>query len=186
VVAEAEETFRALGAHIVTVSVPDVTRAVVDCSPACALEAAVAHRGTYPARESEYGSVLAAVLDAGHAVFRARLSSASVASDGTPRPLRASVSHNRCVARAGTAIRPLTLDAIGKLGGQPELITKLQRYTAPFDLTGHPTVTLPGGFGDDGMPIGFQLAGYGEGRLIQAAAAFERETNWHRHHPALH
>jgi amidase len=81
---------------------------------------------------------------------------------------------------------PLTLDAIRTLGHQPELIQKLQRYTAPFNLTGHPTVTLPGGFGDDGMPIGFQLAGHDEEKLIQAAAAFQCETNWHRHHPILH
>ena len=31
---------------------------------------------------------------------------------------------------------PLTLAEIQTLGEQPELILKLQRYTAPFDLTG--------------------------------------------------
>jgi Asp-tRNA(Asn)/Glu-tRNA(Gln) amidotransferase A subunit family amidase len=33
------------------------------------------------------------------------------------------------------------------------------------------------------MPIGFQLAGRDEGDLIRAAAAFQRATSWHRHHP---
>jgi len=46
---------------------------------------------------------------------------------------------------------------IRTLGEQPELITKLQRYTCPFDMTGHPTITLPGGFTEAGLPIAFQL-----------------------------
>ena len=66
---------------------------------------------------------------------------------------------------------------------RPDMIVKLQRYTAPFDLTGHPTVTLPGGFGASNMPIGLQLAGCEETTLIGAAAAFQRETPWHRRHP---
>src|SRR5262249_47433603 len=44
------ETFCALGAQMMQVAVPDVTGAVIDWAPACALEAAVAHQATYPAR----------------------------------------------------------------------------------------------------------------------------------------
>ncbi|HUB43379.1 MAG TPA: amidase [Acetobacteraceae bacterium] len=186
VVAEAEAAFRALGAEIVIVAVPNVSQAIADWPPACALEAAVAHRMTYPARKSEYGPVLAAVLDGGHAVS---------ARDYQALRLRRMDLRGRFADLFRTIdlllvpvqpFAPLTLDAIRTLGHQPELIQKLQRYTAPFNLTGHPTVTLPGGFGDDGMPIGFQLAGHDEEKLIQAAAAFQCETNWHRHHPILH
>jgi amidase len=52
---------------------------------------------------------------------------------------------------------PLSLATIRTLGEQPELILKLQRYTAPVDMTGSPTITLPGGFGETGPPIGIQL-----------------------------
>jgi len=69
------------------------------------------------------------------------------------------------------------------LGSQPDLILKLQRYAAPFDLSGHPTVTLPGGFSEHDMPIGLQLAGRDEPTLIRLAEAFQRETPWHRRHP---
>ena len=78
---------------------------------------------------------------------------------------------------------PLALAEISTLGAQPDLILKLQRYTAPFDLTGHPTVTLPGGFSEQGLPIGLQLAGRDETALIRAAVKFQRETPWHRRHP---
>jgi amidase len=80
---------------------------------------------------------------------------------------------------------PLKLADISTLSDQPELIQKLQRYTAPFDLTGHPTVTMPGGFSERDMPIGFQLAGRDEVMLSRMAMAFQRETPWRRRHPAL-
>lgn len=183
VLVEAEKTFRALGAHIVTVSVPDVAQAIADWSPACALEAAVAHQATYPARKSEYGPVLAAVLDAGRSISALDYQALRLRRMN----LRGRFSHLfRTIDLLLVPVQPfgpLTLDAIRRLGSRPELIAKLQRYTAPFDLTGHPTVTMPGGFSDEGMPIGFQIAGYDEGTLIQAAAAFQRETNWHLYHP---
>ena len=82
---------------------------------------------------------------------------------------------------------PLTLATIRTLGEQPELIAKLQRYTCPFDMTGNPTITLPGGFSEAGLPIGFQLvaANLGEATLLRAGAAFQGVTSWHRRHPPV-
>jgi len=73
------------------------------------------------------------------------------------------------------------------LGEQPELILKLQRFTAPFDMTGQPTITLPAGLSEENLPIGFQLiAGHlSEPRLVRAARAFQKATSWHRDHPQL-
>jgi amidase len=52
-------------------------------------------------------------------------------------------------------------------------------------MTGHPTITLPGGFSAAGMPIGFQLvaADLDEATLVRAGAAFQAATSWHRRHP---
>jgi amidase len=183
VLAEAAETFGALGAQMTQVAVPDVTQAVIDWAPACALEAAVAHRATYPSRKTAYGPVLASVLEAGHAVSTLDYQALRLRR----MELRGRFAHLfRSIDLLLAPVQPfapLTLADIRTLGAQPQLIHKLQRYTAPFDLTGHPTVTLPGGFSDAGMPIGFQLAGRDEGHLIRAAAAFQQETTWHRRHP---
>jgi amidase len=56
------------------------------------------------------------------------------------------------------------LAEISTLGERPDLVLRLQRYTAPFDLTGHPTITLPGGFGAGGMPIGLQACSLQDAR----------------------
>lgn len=79
----------------------------------------------------------------------------------------------------------MTLSDIRILGEQPELIAGLQRYTAPFDLTGNPTITLPGRPTGAGLPMGFQLvAGHQrEADLITAATAFQDETGFHWRRP---
>ncbi len=82
---------------------------------------------------------------------------------------------------------PLDLATIRTLGEQPELILKLQRYTAPFDLTGQPTMTLPGGYIETGLPIGLQLvaAHWAEALLIDTSIAFQDVTGWHTRHPPI-
>jgi aspartyl-tRNA(Asn)/glutamyl-tRNA(Gln) amidotransferase subunit A len=52
-------------------------------------------------------------------------------------------------------------------------------WTMPFNLTGHPAITLHCGFGRDGLPLGLQLVGRlrGDAALLQAAACFEAAVN---------
>jgi amidase len=80
---------------------------------------------------------------------------------------------------------PPTLATMQRLGTEPELGLRMLRFTCPFDMTGHPTITLPGGFSTSGLPIGFQLiAGHqSEAMLLRAGVAFQSVTTWHRHHP---
>jgi aspartyl-tRNA(Asn)/glutamyl-tRNA(Gln) amidotransferase subunit A len=50
-------------------------------------------------------------------------------------------------------------------------------YTFPFNLSGHPAVSLPSGWSSDGLPIGLQIAGpwWGDRRVLALAAHLERE-----------
>lgn len=58
-------------------------------------------------------------------------------------------------------------------------------YTAPFNLTGTPSLSVAGGFNAAGMPIGLQLVGrpFQEETLIAAAHHFQSATDWHRRRP---
>jgi amidase len=53
--------------------------------------------------------------------------------------------------------------------------------TAPFDITGHPAMSIPCGM-IDGLPAGMMLIGrhYEEGTIYRAAAGFEQAGDWKR------
>jgi amidase len=174
-----------LGAELVELRIPDVRQTVADWAPACAIEAAVAHKATYPSRRAEYGPILAAVLEHGHqlnALDYQEILLRRMVVKGQFEQLLQTVD---LLLTPVQPFAPLTLTAVRTLVEQPELIVRLQRYTAPFDMTGHPTITVPGGFDPSGVPIGFQLvaAHLHETELITTAAVFQRETAWHRRHP---
>ena len=59
------------------------------------------------------------------------------------------------------------------------------RYTVPFDYSGLPTISLPCGLDDDGLPVSLQFAGHhlSEPQLVQVGAAYESVTEWHDMHP---
>ncbi len=56
-----------------------------------------------------------------------------------------------------------------------EMITN----TAPFDVTGHPAMSVPCGM-SDGLPVGLQIVGrrYDESTIYRAASAFEQVGDW--------
>jgi aspartyl-tRNA(Asn)/glutamyl-tRNA(Gln) amidotransferase subunit A len=59
--------------------------------------------------------------------------------------------------------------------------------TRPFNYLGLPTISVPCGFDDRGLPVGLQLAGrpFAESTVLRAADAYQGVTDWHRQAPAL-
>src|SRR5690606_41941135 len=55
------------------------------------------------------------------------------------------------------------------------------------NLTGHPAVSVPNGFGPDGTPTGILFDGklYGEAGMLRLAKAYQDATGFHERHPAL-
>ncbi len=55
------------------------------------------------------------------------------------------------------------------------------------NICGLPAISVPCGFGDDGLPVGLQFIGrpLDDVKVIQAARAFQKQTNWHTKRPQL-
>jgi aspartyl-tRNA(Asn)/glutamyl-tRNA(Gln) amidotransferase subunit A len=53
--------------------------------------------------------------------------------------------------------------------------------TIPLNLAGLPGISVPGGFGKEGLPIGLQILGkpLSDGKVLKAASAFEKSTEFH-------
>ncbi len=73
---------------------------------------------------------------------------------------------------------------LGELTHDPVAMYQQDIFTIPASLAGLPAVSLPCGF-HQGLPIGAQLIGphFAEKTLLQAGAAYQRETDWHTRHP---
>jgi len=61
------------------------------------------------------------------------------------------------------------------------------RNTRPFNVYGLPTISIPCGFTQQGLPIGLQIAGphFAEGRLLAFSQAFEQAIEWHARLPEV-
>jgi aspartyl-tRNA(Asn)/glutamyl-tRNA(Gln) amidotransferase subunit A len=78
---------------------------------------------------------------------------------------------------------PIEQDLFGAIEIDGEVFNDVRRnwfpWTMPFNMTGHPAVSIPCGFGVDGLPIGLQLAGRfrGDAELLRVCALFEAAQN---------
>jgi aspartyl-tRNA(Asn)/glutamyl-tRNA(Gln) amidotransferase subunit A len=63
----------------------------------------------------------------------------------------------------------------------------LNWHTRPFNLTGHPAISVPCGFDDSGLPIGLQLVSrpFEEATLLRAAYAYEKDSGWYGRRPPI-
>ncbi len=181
-------TMAQAGATIVEIELPpDFDQAGRDWVALCSVEAALAHESTYPARAADYGPVLADALEMG------RRTSGPEFARLQRRRARLTGGLTRLLASVDLLLLPVmgvaapTIEAMRKAGRAPEAVAGRLRFTAPFDLSGQPTLTLPGGMNADGVPIGFQIVGraFDEAGVLAAGHAYQRATDWHLRHPPL-
>ncbi|MCE9645089.1 MAG: amidase [Chloroflexi bacterium] len=68
-----------------------------------------------------------------------------------------------------------------------ERARQLTRFTAPFNLTGLPALSLPCGFSGEGLPIGLQIVSraWNEAGVLRAGYAYQEATDWHKRKPEI-
>ena len=188
VIDQARQVLSDLGAAVVPVTMPASTKAMhTDWAKLCGVETAIAHQATYPSRAAEYGPVLATLIDAGlqlGGVELMKIEHARLVFKGALRKLFETVD---LLLVPVHPFGSLSLVQRAEMLNKPTMRSDFLRYTAPFDMSGSPTITLPGGFTPAGLPIGLQLVGrhLDEGLLVRAGHAFQGATDWHLRHPAL-
>jgi aspartyl-tRNA(Asn)/glutamyl-tRNA(Gln) amidotransferase subunit A len=75
--------------------------------------------------------------------------------------------------------------AIGAKSDDPIQMYLNDIYTIGANLAGVPGISIPCGF-VRGLPVGMQICGphFAEGKLLNVAHAYQKETDWHRQIPA--
>ncbi|MEH2331251.1 Asp-tRNA(Asn)/Glu-tRNA(Gln) amidotransferase subunit GatA [Nostoc sp.] len=82
---------------------------------------------------------------------------------------------------------PTTAFKVGEKTTDPLSMYLTDLMTIPVNLAGLPSLSLPCGFDDQGLPIGLQLIGnvLREDQLFQVAYAYEQSTSWHLRKPQI-
>ncbi len=87
-----------------------------------------------------------------------------------------------------TSVPPFTIsELLGDLETLRKKETLMLRNTRPFNGLGLPTISVPCGFTEAGLPIGLQITGppEGEAMVLRLAYAYEQATDWHNRRPNL-
>ena len=84
-----------------------------------------------------------------------------------------------------TPVAPATAPRLGESLADPLKMYLSDIYTVPLNLAGLPGLSMPCGFDAQGLPIGAQLIGpaLGEARVLNAAHAFQQDTQFHTKMP---
>jgi len=178
-------TLTGLGATLREVRLPDPSEVIAGWLRFSAVEMAAAHEATYPAQKERYGPVLSGFIEVGRAQSGIELQKLLM------QRLNFRGALVKLFGDIDLLAIPVTCDAgfsnarMATLGTDEGDLLKLLRFTAPYDMSGHPTLTLPCGFTPEGHPIGFQLvaAHLHEATMLRAGRAYQGATDWHRRHP---
>jgi amidase len=184
---QAADALQSLGAELRTVKFPDTRDPISDWMAACAVETAVAHEATFPSRSAAYGPGLAGFIELGRSVPAMDLQKVWLRRRAFTGRVAALWQSIDLLLIPGQPMASPTIDDMKTLGTDAESFARLVRFSAPFNMSGSPTITLPSGFTPQGLPVAVQLvAGHlQEALLVRAGRAFQRATDWHRRRPPM-
>ena len=187
VVEEAIAVLADLGADICETRFPSPDRVVKDWLPLCAVETAVAHEATFPKHADRYGPALRGLIEAGRALSGLDLTKILLGRAAFRGEVNAFFQGVDLLAIPAQYAASPTTATMATLGEDPKALEMLLRFTSPFDVTGSPTITLPGGFTAKGLPVAFQLVSrpLEEDLLLRAGHAFQLATDWHKRRPPV-
>jgi aspartyl-tRNA(Asn)/glutamyl-tRNA(Gln) amidotransferase subunit A len=171
------------GAKIVQVELPDQRQLTAACQFVLAVEAAAYHKRWMIERPGDYGPQVLMRLQNGLAITG--VSYLEVMRWRGP----ALAAHLAAVAGVDAVLAPVAPVAAptiaeSDVGNSPDaeaVIQRLTRFTRPINYLGLPSLSIPSGFTNSGLPVGMQLVGrsFDEAMLLRIGAAFQRATDFH-------
>jgi amidase len=186
-VAAARDTFAALGFEVREVTLPPLEPFARGWAVTTGVEAAIAHEDMFDAAPGDYGPAMRMLIELGRsapATDYAALHQARLVFAGRMARLHEQAD---MILLPALPVPTPTLEMLATGGNDPEVVAGLLRFTAAFNYSGQPCLTLPGGVDGAGLPIGIQLIGpaFAETRLLGAGTAFQQATDWHLRRPPI-
>ena len=188
-VSEAALMLQTLGASVDQVSVPAFNHSIPISGTILLTEAASVHLERLKQRPDDIGADVRGRLQQGALTPATDYIKAQQARTVFNRQVAdAMKDYDLLLAPTAPVTAPRIDETTVEVGGIEEsVLALLPRLTRAFNICGVPTVSVPCGFTDAGMPIGMQLAGrpFEEATVLRAAHTYEQATDWHLRRPPV-
>ncbi|MFC4546723.1 amidase [Paenactinomyces guangxiensis] len=176
-------TFQELGAEIVEVGLPLLKHAQGATMAIMQGEMFAIHEHWIDTRAEDYGPDVRMMLEGGRQVPASTYLQAQRARHLIVNDFLNALSGVDVLLTPATPLTPPRADDVELY----EKSLRLTNFTAPANLTGMPSLSMPCGFSPSGMPINLQLIGrpFDEATVLGIGYAYESNTDWHTRHPKL-
>jgi amidase len=182
-VRSALRTLEGRGVGVREVTMPDGYEQLVEqWGITCAVECARAHQHYFPEHKDQYGPVLAELIELGLNPPEGAYGALEVTRKAFTRALDDLFADVDCLISPNMPYLPPLAEGVLELSADPDRASGLT-FTAPFDYSGHPTLSLPAGLSTERLPLSFQLIGprLGEPLLLRLGSAFEEAVAFSDH-----
>ena len=180
------ETLSALGGRTVDCKVPDWQDAVRNGVTILNAEVGEIHQERYTLNSKDFSAALGAMINVGQETAAADLLRAQRAALAFSRRMIALFEDIDVLVLPVLPVRVPSLHQVeGFADDFAEAVNLLARFSLPFNVAGLPSLVLPCGVDENGLPIAAQLIGppLSEDRLLAVGHAFQAVTPWHTRHP---
>jgi aspartyl-tRNA(Asn)/glutamyl-tRNA(Gln) amidotransferase subunit A len=183
-------TLEGLGATAVDVEIAHIHGNISAQLTIESAEPSTYHQGWLRERPDAYGDDVRSLLEIGEML----LATHYIQAQRYRRLLRRefldafkSVDVFICPSLPFTATRVRETTVVIENGVAEDMLSAIMQFTGVPSLTGLPSLNVPCGFDDDGLPIGMQIIGqpFDEATLFRVGAAFQSVTDFHTRGPAL-
>lgn len=185
-VVESINVLKNLGAQIEYCKFPSTAEITKDWLACCASECASVHEELFRENRNSYGPVLSSFIEYGGSITASELQKIFLRRKAYQNLVNQFFSKYDCLVIPTLTIPSPTQSRFEALAANESQLIDLIKFTAPFDMSGHPTITLPCGFSRyENSPLSFQIAAgeFKENTLIRAGSAYQKYTNWHKKFP---
>ncbi len=181
IVSRAIEQFSRLGAHVIDVNLADAEKAYQQADV------------TFSEIGTSNGAAIEGDPDAFSDAFRQRFGKVTKWSEAdyeAAQSFRAGFrdSVEAVLDDCDVLATPTSNVAAAPIAEQPrDHDVERRKNTCIFNFTGQPSISIPCGFTEAGLPVGLMLTGslFEDGEVLRFARAFEQSTGWHDMHPDI-
>lgn len=182
VVDAALESLAEHGATLVELDIPDIEQASLAARSTFA-EASAVHARDLRERPHAFSDQVRAKLEGPAEMKATEYAEAQHFRVGFRQRMEA------LLARCDVLAAPTSTIAAAPIADRPEDYHKhAWENTGIFDFTGQPSISIPCGFTERGLPVGLMFSGrlFDDAKVLRFANAFEQATDWHKRMPPLY